>query len=294
MHKIKLMKKTLIGFTLAAALLCGAGAAQAQISIPAASPAASVTQKVGLTDVSVSYSRPSLRGRTFGKDIAAYGEMWRTGANSPTLLKFSDEVTLQGNKVPAGEYVLFTIPAQNEWTVILHKDKELWGNTDARYNQANDLLRFKVKPQTNPRAVESFTINFANLKSNSADLELLWGKEIASFTITTDVDSKVMSQIQEQVVNGTNVTPAQYITAASYYLSANKDMKQALEWMRKGNANNPKYWNLHAQAKIQAQLKDYKGAIKTAEQSMALAKKENNPEYVRMNEQAIAEWKKMK
>lgn len=288
------MKKKLIGFAFAAALLLGAGTTQAQIQTPAASPAAMLTQKVGLTDVSVSYSRPSLRGRTFGKDVANYGEMWRTGANSPTLIKFSDDVTIDGNKVPAGEYVLLSIPAQNEWTIILHKNKELWGNNDARYNQANDLLRFTVKPQTNPRAVESFTINFANLKNNSADVELLWGKEIATFTVTTEVDSKVMAQIQEQVVNGTNVTPAQYITAASYYLSANKDLKQALEWMKKGNANNPKYWNLHTQAKIQAQLKDYKGAIKTAEQSIALAKKENNPEYVRMNEQAIAEWKKMR
>ncbi|MBC5773824.1 DUF2911 domain-containing protein [Pontibacter sp. KCTC 32443] len=288
------MKKKLVGLALSTALLFGAGAAHAQIAIPAASPAASITQKVGLTDVSISYSRPSLRGRTFGKDVVPYGEMWRTGANSPTLIKFNDEVTIQGNKVPAGEYVLITIPTQTEWTVILHKNKELWGNTDARYNQANDQLRFKVKPQTNPRTIESFTINFANLKSNSADVELLWGKEIASFTVTTDVDSKVMAQIQEKVVNGTNVAPGMYAAAASYYLSANKDMKQALEWIKKANTNDPKFWNLHAQAKIQANLKDYKGAIKTAEQSIELAKKENNPEYVRMNEQAIAEWKKMK
>lgn len=288
------MKKTLIALAFSTALLCGAGAAQAQIAIPAASPAASVTQKVGLTDVSISYSRPSLRGRTFGKDVVPYGEMWRTGANSPTLIKFNDDATIEGNKVPAGEYVLMTIPAQNEWTIILHKNKELWGNSDAKYDAANDQLRFKVKPKTNPKAVESFTINFTNLKSNSADVELMWGKEIASFNITTDVDSKVMAQIQEKVVNGTNVSPGMYATAASYYLSNNKDMKQALEWMKKANANDPKYWNLHTQAKIQAQLKDYKGAVKTAEKSIELAKKENNPEYVRMNEQAIAEWKKMK
>jgi tetratricopeptide (TPR) repeat protein len=288
------MKKTLIGLAFSAAMLVGTSTVQAQIEIPAASPAATVTQKVGLTDVSVSYSRPSLRGRTVGKDVAIYGEMWRTGANSPTLIKFTDDITIQGNKVPAGEYVLMSIPAQNEWTVILHKNKELWGNNDAKYDQANDQLRFTVKPQTNPRAIESFTINFANLKSNSADVELLWGKEIASFTITTDVDSKVMAQIQEKVVNSKEVSPNTYAAAASYYMSANKDMKQALDWMKKANAKDAKFWNLHAQAKIQANLKDYKGAIKTAEQSIELAKKANNPEYVRMNEQAIAEWKKMK
>jgi tetratricopeptide (TPR) repeat protein len=288
------MKKTLIGLAFSAAMLVGTSTVRAQIEIPAASPAATVTQKVGLTDVSVSYSRPSLRGRTVGKDVAIYGEMWRTGANSPTLIKFNDDITIQGNKVPAGEYVLMSIPAQNEWTVILHKNKELWGNNDAKYDQANDQLRFTVKPQTNPRTIESFTINFANLKSNSADVELLWGKEIASFTITTDVDSKVMAQIQEKVVNSKEVSPNTYAAAASYYMSANKDMKQALDWMKKANAKDAKFWNLHAQAKIQANLKDYKGAIKTAEQSIELAKKANNPEYVRMNEQAIAEWKKMK
>ncbi|MER2996012.1 DUF2911 domain-containing protein [Pontibacter populi] len=287
------MKKTLIGLALSAALLVGTNAV-AQINIPAASPAASVTQKVGLTDVSISYSRPSLKGRKFGKDVVTYGEMWRTGANSPTLIKFNDDITIQGNKVPAGEYVLMTIPAQNEWTVILHKNKELWGNNDAKYDKANDQLRFVVKPQTNPRTIETFTINFANLKNNSADVELLWGKEIASFTITTDVDSKVMAQIQEKVVNGKDVSPNMYAAAASYYMGANKDMKQALDWIKKANAKDAKFWNLHTQAKIQAQLKDYKGAIKTAEQSIELAKKENNAEYVRMNEQAIAEWKKMK
>jgi hypothetical protein len=291
------MKKTLFSILLSAALLCGAGAAQAQqqgIAMPAASPAASVTQKVGLADVTVDYSRPSVKGRSiFGGDVVPYGQVWRTGANNATVFKFSEEVTIQGTKVPAGEYALLTIPGQNEWTIILYKDTKLGGNV-AAYKQENDQLRFTVKPQTNPRAVETFTINFANLKSNAADVELLWDKTIASFTIETDVDSKVMAQIQERVVNGKDVPAGLYAAAANYYHDNNKDMKQALEWIKKANANDPKFWNLHAQAKIQAKLKDYKGAVKTAEQSIALAKKENNADYVRMNEKAIAEWKKMK
>ncbi|WP_018479712.1 DUF2911 domain-containing protein [Pontibacter roseus] len=291
------MKKALFNIMLSAALLCGAGAVQAQqqgIAMPAASPMSTVTQKVGLADVTVTYSRPSVKGRSiFGGDVVPYGKVWRTGANNSTTIKFSDDVTIQGKKVPAGEYALLTIPAQNEWTIILYKDTKLGGNV-AAYKQENDQLRFTVKPQTNPRAVESFTINFANLKSNSADLEILWDKTIASFPIETDVDSKVMAQIQERVVNSKEVSPALYAAAANYYYDNNKDMKQALEWIQKANANDPKFWNLHAQAKIQAKLKDYKGAVKTAEQSIALAKKENNDDYVRMNEKAIAEWKKAK
>jgi hypothetical protein len=289
------MKKTFIGFALSAALLFGAGSAQAQIAMPAASPTSTVTQKVGLTDVSVTYSRPSVKGRNiFGGDVVPYDKMWRTGANAATIIKFSDEVTISGSKVPAGEYALYTIPGKSEWTIILNKNTKLWGDGGKDYKQEEELTRFKVKPETNPRAVESFTINFANLKANTADVELMWDKTIASFKVETDVDSKVMAQIKEKVVNGKDVAPAMYASAAAYYYESDKDLKQAMEWMKKANASEPKFWNLHTQAKIQAKMKDYKGAVKTAEQSMALAKKENNDDYVRMNEKAIAEWKKMK
>ncbi|MCP2043638.1 DUF2911 domain-containing protein [Pontibacter sp. HSC-36F09] len=292
------MKKILFSVLLSAAMLGGttltAQAQQQGIAMPAASPLSTVTQEIGLTNASVSYSRPSMKGRSvFGGDVVPFGKVWRTGANNSTTLKFSDEVTIQGKKVPAGEYALLTIPNQNEWTIILYKDIKIGGNV-AAYKQEDDLLRFTVKPQTNPRKVETFTINFANLKANSADLEIMWDKTIASFTIETEVDSKVMAQIQERVVNGKEVSPTLYAAAANYYADNNKDMKQALEWMKKANANDPKFWNLHAQAKIQAKMKDYKGAVKTAEQSIELAKKANNADYVRMNEKAIAEWKKMK
>jgi hypothetical protein len=288
------MKKTFINLMLAAALTCGAGAVQAQITLPAASPAASVTQKVGLTDVSVEYSRPALKKREIGKEVATYGQLWRTGANSPTKLKFSDDVTIQGKKVPAGEYSLLTIPGKDEWTVIINKSLELWGNDDKNYKQSDDVARFTIKPKQNPREVENLTITFANLKSNAADLEIFWDKTIATFTIETEVDSKVMAQIQEKVINGKDVTPALYASAATYYLESGKDMKMALEWIKKANDTTPRYWTLLTQAKIQAKMKDYKGAVQTAERSAALAKEANNMEYVRMNEQAIAEWKKMK
>ncbi|WP_114781763.1 DUF2911 domain-containing protein [Botryobacter ruber] len=288
------MKKKIIGFVLAAALMLGGGAAQAQLATPAASPAASVTQKVGLTDVSVAYSRPSLKGRTLGADLAPYGKLWRTGANASTKIKFSDDVTIQGNKIPAGEYALYTIPGENEWTIILHKNTKYWGDGGKDYDKSEELARFNVKAEKNPRKIESFTILFSNLKNNAADVELLWGNAIAAFTIQTDVDAKVMAQIQEKVINGTNVTPGMYAAAASYYLDANKDLKQAAEWIKKANEAEPRFYWMHTQAKIQAQLKNYKEAVKTAEKSIELAKKENNDDYVRMNEKAIAEWKKMK
>ncbi|WP_068839902.1 DUF2911 domain-containing protein [Pontibacter akesuensis] len=293
------MKKKLIGFALSAALLFGAGAVQAQspgIKMPAPSPSQKVEQVVGLSTVSVDYSRPSVKGRKiFGEGgLEAYGDVWRTGANASTKIKFSDEVTIEGNKIPAGEYALYTIPGPDEWTVIIHKNLKHWGDGGKDYNPAEDLVRFKVKSQKNPRKVESFTINFTNLKQDAADVELLWDDVIVPFTIKTDVDSKVMSQIQQQVINGTTVTPNLYAAAASYYLENNRDLKQAHEWIKKANATDPKFWNVHTQAKIEAKLKNYKAAIKTAEKSKELAKAADNADYVALNDKAIAEWKKAK
>ncbi|MHA6249392.1 DUF2911 domain-containing protein [Pontibacter sp. CAU 1760] len=289
------MKKSIIGFVLSAALLFGAGAAQAQgIKMPAASPSQKVEQAVGLSTVSLDYSRPSMKGREIFGNIIPYGKMWRTGANASTKIKFSEDVTIEGNKVPAGEYALYTIPNKDEWTVIIHKNTKHWGDGGADYKQAEDQARFTVKPQQNPRKVESFTINFTNLQADAADVEILWDNVIVPFTIKTDVDSKVMAQIQKEAIDNANADPNVYAAAASYYLNTNRDMKQAQAWMKKANAKEPKYWNLHTQAKIEAKMKDYKAAVKTAEKSMELAKQANNADYVAMNEKAIAEWKKMK
>ena len=289
------MKKTFISFAFAAALLLGAGATQAQgIQMPSPSPSSKVEQAVGLSTVTVDYSRPSAKGRTIFGDLVPYDKVWRTGANGSTDITFSDDVMLEGNKVPAGKYALYTIPGKNEWTIILHKNTELWGDGGADYKPEQDQVRFKVKPQQNPRKTETFLIDFANVTNNSADVELLWDNVVVPFTIETDVDSQVMSQIQQQVVNGTNVEPGVYASAANYYYNTDKDLQQALTWIKKANEKDAKFYNLHTQAKIQAKMKNYKDAIKTAEKSMELAQKEGNQDYVALNQKAIADWKKVK
>jgi hypothetical protein len=273
-------------------VLLGGSPAMAQINVPAPSPQASVMQRVGLTDITVKYSRPSAKGRKIFGETLPYGKAWRAGANSSTLINFKDDVTVQGTKVPAGEYALYAIPTENEWTVILNKNTKLGGNTQD-YKDAEDVARFKVKPTKMPMKTETFTINFTDLTPATANLELLWENTSVKFKIMSEVDSKVMAQIQEQVINGKDVKPDMYAAAAVYYLDTNKDPKVALDWIKKANAQDPKFWNLHTQAKIQAKTKDYKGAISTAEKSISLAKEAKNDDYVRMNEKAIAEWKKM-
>lgn len=288
------MKRTVLGFMLSAALLFGAEKMNAQgLKMPAPSPAQKVEQVVGLDTISINYSRPSVKGRKIFGDLEPYGQVWRTGANASTKIKFSNDVTIEGNKIPAGEYALYTIPNKDEWTVIINKNTKLWGSDG--YKQEEDQARFKVKPQQNPRKTESFTINFANLKNDAADVELMWDNVIVPFTVKTDTDAKVMSQIQEQVVNNPNASPALYAAAASYYYENNRDLKQAHAWMEKANSGSDvKFWHLHTQAKIEAKMKDYKSAVKTAEKSLEMAKAAKNDAYVRLNEKAIADWKKMK
>ena len=285
------MKNLKNSFFLLLALLVLTGSQSfAQLNMPAPSPAASVTQRVGLTDITVKYSRPSMKGRKIFGDVLPFGQPWRTGANGSTIITFKEEVTVQGTKVPAGDYAIYSIPGQTEWTIVLNKNITLGGNTQ-NYKNEEDVARFKVKPLKLLNKVETLTINFTDLTPATAFLEVAWENTAVKFKIETEVESKVMSQIQEKVINGTNVSPDLYAAAAVYYFENNKDSKKALEWMTKANEKDAKYWNLHTQAKIQAKSKDYKGAVATAQKSMALAKEAKNNDYVRMNEKAIAEWK---
>lgn len=288
------MKNLKTGFVIAfAALTLSSTSAVAQLAMPAPSPLGTVTQRVGLTDMTVTYSRPSVKGRKIFGEVVGYGKGWRTGANNATVISFKDEVTIEGIKVPAGEYALYTIPNENEWTVVLNKNTKAGGNV-SDYKETEDVARFKVKPTKTDDRTETFTINFADLTPSTANVELLWDKTSVKFKVASEVESKVMAQIQEKVINGKDVAPGMYASAAVYYFENNKDNKQALEWIKKANEKDPKFWNLHTQAKIEAKNKDYKNAIKTAEKSKEMAKAAKNDDYVRMNDEKIAEWKKAK
>jgi hypothetical protein len=261
----------------------------AQISTPQPSPGASVSQRVGLTDIKVDYSRPSLKGRKLFGEVREYGKIWRTGANQATKVTFSDEVSLNGNKVAAGEYALMSIPNQSEWTIILSKDLKV---TEQSYKPENDAVRFTVKPATLPAKVETFTIDFSDLGTNTANLNICWGTVKATVNVQTDVDKKVMAQIKEKVLDNASPAPGDLYAAALYYLDNNRDLPQALTWMNKATEKDPQFWQLHQKAKLQAKLKDYTGAVATAKKSIELAKAANNSDYVKMNEKLLAEMPK--
>ncbi|MDJ1502864.1 DUF2911 domain-containing protein [Xanthocytophaga agilis] len=262
---------------------------QAQIATPQPSPGASVSQRVGLVDVKVDYSRPSLRGRKLFGEVREYGKIWRTGANQATKITFSDDVMLNGSKVPAGEYALLSIPNAKEWTIILSKDLK---TTEQSYKQENDVVRFTAKPVSLPAKVETFTIDFSDLTTNGGNLNICWENVKTSIKIETDVDKKVMAQIKEKVIDNPTPAAGDLFAAAVYYLDNNRDLPQALTWMNKATETNPQFWQLYQKAKLQAKLKDYKGATESAKKSIELAKAASNTDYVKMNEKLLAEMPK--
>jgi hypothetical protein len=269
-------------------LLVVFAAAEAQILTPAASPAASVSTTVGLTDVKINYSRPKMKGRKIfgegGDFLVPYGQLWRTGANAGTVISFSDDVTVGGKSLKKGDYLLLTIPSASEWTVILYSDPSMGGNT-AAYDQSKDAVRLTAKPAKLADRVETFTVNITDISDDNtkANIEVAWENTSVKFGITVDYDSKVMKAIEA----GTRVSPNNYIAAANYYFENGKDLKKALEWITIGieTGNQNAFWNIHTKAKIQHALGDYAGALATAQQSRDKAKAAPSDfGYVKLNE----------
>lgn len=281
--------KTIKSFFLAALAILLVAESHAQIAMPAPSPTATLEQKIGLTDFTVVYSRPSMKGRAIFGELVPFGEVWRTGANEPTKLTFGDAVTIAGNDLPAGTYALYTIPNANEWTIIISKNTELWGSMG--YSADDDAFRFTVPVQQVSPAVETFTIDIANMNMSTAHLRLSWENTLVEIPIVAEVDSKVMAQIKEQVIDGKSENPGILFQAGSFLYEKGEDLGQALEWVSKSAETQAQYWVLHLKAKIQYELNQDEAAIATAQKSMALAKEANNPDYVRLNEKLIAEIK---
>lgn len=278
------MKKVLV-----ALLITCSSLSFAQVQTPSASPAGSVSTTVGLTEVKVSYSRPKAKGRAiFGTDakvLVPFDKIWRTGANSGTIVSFSDDVKVEGVAVPKGEYLLLSWPGATEWTISLNKNVGMGGDL-SKYDATLDAAKFKVKPSKLTEKVETFTINVGDISDDnkSAKVQLAWENTSVKFTITTDYDAKVMESIKKNTV----VEPYSYFQAAVYYLENGKDLNQALEWVNKAaEGMNSPFWVLHQKAKIQKALGNKKGALETANASLAKSKEVNNRDYQMMNEDLI-------
>jgi len=274
------MKRIMVSL---AFLACVMAADAQQINTPAPSTTQTVTQTFGLGKIELSYSRPSMKGRKVMGDLVPFDKVWRTGANNATTITFSDDVEVGGKAVKAGKYGLLTIPGAKNWTVIITKDLNV--TSPAAYNQANDVARVSVPSQQMPMSMETFTIVLDNISNTSCDLSLLWENTIVTVPITTDVDKKVMAQID----NALNKDTRPYYQAATYYYETNRDLNKAAEWIAKAVDQNPNaYWVRMAQARILAKKGDKAGAKASALQVVDLATKAKNDDYVKMANELIA------
>lgn len=258
------------------------------LKTPAPSPLQTVEQAFGLSNVKIEYSRPIVKGRVIFGDLVPYGKIWRTGANSATKVTFTDDVKIEGMPLVAGSYAIYTIPGADSWDVMFYKDLKLGGDV-TEYKVENEALRVKAKPSVLANKVESFTINFADVTGTAMNIELLWDKTRVALGVKTEIDEKVMKNIETALEKDTRP----YYQAANYYFENGKDLATALKWANTAIESNPKaFWIYHLKAKIQKKMNDNKGAIETAQKSLDLAKEDKNDDFVKLNEKLISEAKK--
>lgn len=260
--------------------------ADAQLKTPAPSPTQTIKQDFGLSTVELSYSRPGMKGRKIFGDLVPFGKVWRTGANNATTLTFGEDVIIGGKKIAAGKYGLLSIPDKTSWILIISKQTDV--TSPAAYKEDMDVVRVTAEPMKIKDNVESFTMQFADVKPSSCALHIMWENTAVALPITVDVETKVMGQI-DQLMNKDN---RPYFNAAMYYLENGKDLNQALAWFDKAVEANPTaFWMHHQRANCLAKLGKKEEAKTAAKKSIELATAAKNDDYVKLNEKLLAELK---
>ncbi|MBX3292217.1 MAG: DUF2911 domain-containing protein [Acidobacteria bacterium] len=259
---------------------------QPALKVPVLSPLAEVTQELALTQVKLSYARPSAKGRKVFGELVPFGEIWRTGANASTKLTFTEDVKIAGNPLKAGTYALYSIPGEKEWTMIIHSNLRHRSLAGDVYRQEEDVFRFKVKPAKTAGFVETFTIAFTDIMTTSANLTLSWENTEVKFKIEFDVDSRISQQIAELEKAEGGMSAMNYFLAAEYNLHNDKDLDQAQSWIMTALEKSPKnsrFGLLRARILHKAGKKDE--ALKVIAEANAWAKEANNANYVEQTQQ---------
>jgi hypothetical protein len=280
------MKKVL--FVLAMVLVNFA--TDAQIKTPAPSPKASLTQIVGLTQVEINYSRPSVKGRTIFGDLVPFGKLWRTGANENSTISFSEDVTINGKILAKGKYALFTIPKADAWEIIFYATTDNWGIPEV-WDESKVVLKASAVADIMDKNVESFTIGINTLDLNFAELELSWEKTYVALKFEVPTQKTALANI-EKVLAGP--TAGDYFSSAQYLFQSNIDVTTALQYVNKAleMKEEKPFWYLRLKSLIQFKTGDKKGAIETAKQSLRGAEIAKNQDYIKMNQESIAQWSK--
>lgn len=260
----------------------------AQIETPQPSPFTKIEQKVGLTDVTLEYSRPGMKGRKIFGDLVPYGKLWRTGANKNSMITFSDDVVVDGTTLKAGSYAIFVTPNESSWDVIFYSDTNNWG-TPRNWDDSKVAAKTTVETYAMPMNVETWTISIDDLTNSSAQIGFIWENVYAGVKFEVPTDSKVSASIEKTMAGP---AAGDYYSAAVYNLTEGKDLEQAKAWMDKAMSmiDNPGFWQLRQQSLLYAKLGDKKMAIETAKKSLAGAEEAGNADYVKMNKDSLKEW----
>jgi len=264
----------------------------AQVQAPQPSPSTKVEQKVGLTDVTLEYSRPGVKGRTIFGDLVTLDKMWRTGANKNSIVTFSTSVMINGKEIEAGSYAIFTKPSIQSWEINFYSETENWGTPEA-WDASKVAATVLAKSTKLNDKVETFTISIENLSDGSADLSISWDKTKVVVPFTVPTDEMVMASIEKTMAGPSS---NDYYAAGRYYKDSGKDYIKALEMINKSieMRGEEKFWMVRQKALTLAKLGKTEEAIVAAEKSIALAKIAGNDDYVKSNEKSIAEWESMK
>ena len=262
-----------------------------QIKTPRVSPASSIEQMVGLTEIEVEYSRPSKRGRDIFGNVVPYGKIWRTGADNCTSISFSTDVVIDSQTIQSGKYSIFSIPNKESWDVILYSDTELWGvPRDWDEDKIVFKSNYQINKSTNNSVKEMFTISFDNVTNNDVDMIFSWDDVSVTVNIVVPTRRIVSDNIKKVMVG--SPSPSDYYSAAVYYKQENINLDIALKWINKANDlfENPRFYQLRQQSLIMAANKKYSNAIVVAKESLRLSIEADNKDYVKMNKESILEW----
>lgn len=255
------------------------------LKTPTLSPFSQITQEIGLTEVTLEYSRPSAKGRTIFGELVPYDQIWRTGANASTKITLFESAYIDGKSIQSGTYALYTIPGKEVWTIIIHSNIKLRSLAGDGYNPADDVLRFNIKPQSIDYYMETFTIQFTDLKTNSLNLQLVWENTSVNIPIEFEVDQKIEQQMREFMNNPENIPHRTYFEAAQYWLNNNKDLSDALTFINAALDKSPENFRYGLlKAKIQDKNGDLKAALITINEAHNWATTAENDNYIEQTE----------
>ena len=251
----------------------------AQLQAPVASPRAKISQKVGLIEIGLDYSRPSMKGREVFGGLVPFNKIWRTGANNPTTISFSGDVKINNQLVSQGEYHIYTVPSESNLNLIIYEKTDAWGSL-SQFDES--LIKAKVNTEFNYGDIsqETFTISIDNISNNGSTLNLMWENRSASYYIDVLTKDKMINNINKTISG--NPTANDYRKAAVYYFEEDIDLNKAIKWIDIAfkDSDDLKYWQLNYKALIYEKAGKMKKAKEYAKVGLDKAKASNNPDGI--------------